>query len=160
MLTEIIDAIIIVDNAVLVRLIDLSQTIFHHKEGNLVTVIQFVQRIAQSQRVDLPAPGGRFQVRVRRSLISAGVTGKRCAVLMRCGAVIAEAKVVGGVFPHQFLVTRLHFHMDIFLIPDVSHVVGVVAADHNVAVQQRATAQFHSLKHIFRAAAVWIDVAQ
>ena len=159
-LAEIVNAVIIVNDTVFVWLIDLSQTILPNKERNLIAVIQFIQRKAQPQRVNLPSPRRCFQVGVRCPLIAAGIARERCSIFMGGGAVVAEAEIISSVLPHHFFVPRFHLHMNIFFVPNVRHVVGVIAANHDIAVQQRAAAQLHSFKHIFRAAAVRVNVAQ
>ena len=88
---QVVDAVVIVDAAVLFHLVVGAETIFHDKQWLLVALVQFTQRITQAHRVNLPAPVGRLDVWVRHAALEAGngVTGAAFR-FDRVGHVIAE----------------------------------------------------------------------
>ncbi|MPM70804.1 hypothetical protein SDC9_117764 [bioreactor metagenome] len=64
MLTEIFDPVFVIDKSVFIRDVYRAQTVFDDEKRLLVTVVHLVQRIAQTHRIDLPSPLGRWQVRI------------------------------------------------------------------------------------------------
>ena len=61
---EIIDAILVIDAAVRFADINRAKAVFDNKQWQLVVIPEPVQRIAQADRVNLPAPVRLFDVRV------------------------------------------------------------------------------------------------
>ena len=61
---HVIDAVIVLNVAVFVKMVNRPQTIFRNKNRLVVTVINAVQRNAQSNRIDGLSPLGFWQIRI------------------------------------------------------------------------------------------------
>ena len=62
MLAEIVDAVIIVDRVVGLHSISSTQAVFHDHDRDAVTVVDFIEREAQTVCINSPAPLGVFQI--------------------------------------------------------------------------------------------------
>ena len=99
MSAQIVDAIVVVDAAVFFDFIVRAEAVFDDKQRLLVALIQFTQRIAQADRVNLPAPVGGFDVRVGHAAFKAGDRVAGAAFRFhRVGHVVAEAEIRAGAF--------------------------------------------------------------
>ena len=68
-LSEIIDAVRIVDGAIVFDTVKISDSVFGNVDGALISVIKSIQHESQTQWVNGPAPGISWQVRVAVSVI-------------------------------------------------------------------------------------------
>ena len=64
MLAEIIDAVVVVDRAVLVHGVIGAQAVLDDEQRLVITVLHIDERIGEAVRIDLPAPIGNGQVGV------------------------------------------------------------------------------------------------
>ena len=104
---QISNAVIVYDGAVGLYCVDCSHAIFDDKQRNLIAVVKLIECHPQADRVDLPAPLGRFEIGILAapSHIAAGKFGYMNAD--RARAVVAETNVVYHALAQQFHVARL-----------------------------------------------------
>ena len=130
MLPQIIDPIRIVDAAVLLQFIVSAESVLHHHQRNLIAVVDFVQGIAQSFRVDLPAPVAGLQIRIvdAADQVSAGSSQHFRIHGLTYAHVITERKEIHRAFPQDFIVPRLLFNDDIFFLKEPFRVRRIISS--------------------------------
>ena len=119
MCPQIIDAVGIMDGAVCFLFIERTQTVLHHHQGDLVAVVQLVQSVAQTHRVDLPAPVASFQVRILDSTKQVAVGAQQVLICGHTAAhVVGEGEEIHRAIAQGLGIAGLHFDLHIVLGPD------------------------------------------
>ena len=115
MLAQVVDTVVVVDGTILLDNILGAQAVLNHKQRLLITVVQVVERNAEAQWIDGPAPLALLQVGVLGAgegvalgALDIGVIGTGGAT----GAVIAKADEVDGVGGQDLAVLVRHTHID------------------------------------------------
>ena len=159
MLAQVVDAVVVVDGAVLLDNVLGAQTVLDHKQRLLVTVVQIVEGDAEAQRIDGPAPLALLQVGVLSTgegvalgLLDLGVVGTGRAT----GAVVAKADEVDGVVGQNLAVLVGHAHVDTQTLKLLDSVGRVIAAALNVDKEVVVLVVELRLAHVARAAAVGV----
>ena len=128
MLAQVVDAVAVVDLAVLALDVVGTQTVLHHHQRDVVAVVDLVEGVAQTNGVDLPAPVGSLQVGV---LFAGGdVAADVCSILMggdAVGHVVAEGVEVHRALLQDGSVLRLLENGDIVLGKVPLHIIGILA---------------------------------
>ena len=133
---QIVNAIAVVDLAVLALHIVSTQTVLHHHHRQVVTVVDFVEGIAQTNGVDLPAPVGSLQVGV---LLSGNdVAAHILGILMggdAVGHIIAEGVEVHRALFQDVSVLGLLQDGDAVLGEPALHIAGILAAHLHIGAE-------------------------
>ena len=161
MLAQVVDAVVVGNVAVLVRLVNRAEAVLDHKERLLVAVVDLVDGDAEAQRVDRPTPVGVGEVGVlhARERIARGVLGARVGRSDRAGVVIAERDEVDGVLGENLLVLLGHAHVDALALEHLECVVGIIAAALNVNEEVVLLAANLCLAHVLGVAGVGVERA-
>ncbi len=126
---QVVNAIAVVDLAVLALHIVSTQTVLHHHHRQVVTVVNLVEGVAQTNGVDLPAPVGSLQVGVLLSGndVAAHIPG----ILMggdAVGHIVAEGVEVHRALFQDGSVLGLLQDGDAVLGEPALHITGILAA--------------------------------
>ena len=133
MLAEIVDAIGVMYNAVVALFIIRAQAVFHNHQRDSIAIINLVQRKAKSLGIDLPAPVGRFQIRILETCSDVAFSGFRLRIHRDAvGHVIAEGVEIDGSFAKDVRVSFLHLNADALSLPEALCVGGILAAHHDI----------------------------
>ena len=151
MRAQVVDTVVVVDAAVFFNFIVGAEAVFHDEQRFLIAFVQFAQRVAQAHRVNLPAPVGGFDVRVRHAAFEAG-DGIAAAAFRfdRVGHVVAETEVIAGAFTQDLFIARCHNDVKTAALPLVEDVGRVVAAQLHVGKDITFTHGLLGEHHVFR----------
>ena len=150
MLAQIVDAVRVVNGAVGLDLIVGAKAVLGDVEGLLVAVPVLVQRNAQAEGVNAPAPVAGRNVGVRH------LTQLRVQIRLLAGqaaVVVAQRYEIDRTLFQSLLVAGVEVDMNVVLIVIAQGVTGVIAADHDVAVQIFHLVVAHIPVHILGAMA-------
>ena len=159
MLAQVVDAVVVVDGAVLLDNVLGAQTVLDHEQRLLVTVVQVVEGDTEAQRVDGPAPLALLQVGVfgagegvALGLLDLGVIGTGGAA----GGVVAKADEVDGVVGQNLAVLVGHAHIDAQTFELLDGIGRVIAAALDVDEEVVVLVVELRLAHVARTAAVGV----
>ena len=139
MVTQIVDAVGIVNRTVLFLGVERAEAVLNNKQGFLIAVVDLVERDAQTQRVDLPAPVGSLEVGVFSA--EGHVAGGH--FLFGSGAddhrhVVREGDKVNGALAELLKLIALNIQLDAFSLILFEFECGIIAACVNVHVEEGA----------------------
>ena len=159
MLAQVVDAVVVVDGAVLLDNVLGAQAVLDHKQRLLITVVQVVEGDAEAQRVDGPAPLALLQVGVLGTgegvalgFLDLGVVGTGGAA----GAVVAKADEVDGVGGQDLAVLVGHAHVDAQALELLDGISRVIAAALDVDEEVVVLVVELRLAHVARTATVGV----
>ena len=159
MLAQVVDTVVVVDGTILLDNILGAQAVLNHKQRLLITVVQVVERNAEAQWIDGPAPLALLQVGVLGAgegvalgALDIGVIGTGGAT----GAVIAKADEVDGVGGQDLAVLVRHAHIDTQTLELLDGIGRVVATALNVDEEVIVLIVELRLAHIARTTAVGV----
>ena len=130
MLTQVVDAVVIVDGAVLLDDVLRAQAVFDHEQRLLIAVVQVVEGNAEAQRIDGPAPLAFLEVRVLRARkrVALGPCGVGVRARRAARGVVAEGDEVDRVVGEDLLVLLGHPDVDAQALELLDGIGRVVAA--------------------------------
>ena len=139
MLRQILDAVIVVDFAVLIDGIGSAKAVLHNEQRDLIAVIELIAGDPKPERVDLPAPFAGFQIRIPERIenVSRDAVLRQFRVCRRAvGGVIAESHKIHASGLQYLRVARFLPDLNVVLAEEAFHISRIVSSDLNVAAKQ------------------------
>ena len=158
-LAEVVDAVAVVELAVLAALVDGTEAVLHDHDGHLVAVPDLIEAPAQAFRVDGPAPIGLLEVRVGHAHdhVAAALRDRRIGG-DAVGHVVAVGVHVHGALAQDGLVAVEHGHVDLVVGKVAQGITGIVTAALHVRAEPGADLQLLlGGEHVRRRAGVGVD---
>ena len=156
---EVFDARVVGDVAVLVGRLVHAHAVLDDEQRLVPALVHLAQRVAQADRIDLPAPVGGLDVRVGHQPVEAVLHRVERGALRAdgYGHVVAQGDVVDDAVLDSVEVARLHCDVDAVTLPPLEQVARILAVHVHVA-EQVALAHLLLGEHdVVRAASLRID---
>ena len=157
---QVVDAVAVVHSVVGLQLVDGAEAVLDDEDGQLVPLVEGVQAVAQTHRVDLPAPLRRFDVGVGHGVGVAAAETRVFHLHVRphaVGHVVADADVVHRAARQNLLIAGQHLGGGALPRPLLAGVGGIVAAAVHIAEIIALVHGFLGHDHIVRVAGVGVE---
>ena len=160
MRAQIIDPVTVVAALVFKQLIIRAKAILNNKHGLFIALVQSVQRVSETHRVDRPAPVGDLHIGIGHGMRVAA-DDHRAGLLyfgLYCvGHIVTETDVVHGSLGQDLRVAFFHSGRGPFSLPLLISIGTIVASAHDVGEDISFVHSFHSLHDIFRITGIGIE---
>ena len=161
MVAEVVDAVVVIYLTGGRYFVIGSETVFYDKKRDAIAVVEVVQRQAQAERVDDPAPVGSLKIRVSGAAEEAVLI--RVGLIL-CGdsaiGVIAEGYKVDGALAQDFAVVVCKRYDEAASLIFFEHVGWISAKNLNVDQSVVYPVLCLSLEHVLGTAGRGIDSAR
>ena len=135
MRAQVVDPVAVIAALVSFQLVVGTEAVLHDEHGLFIALVQRVQRIAETNGIDRPAPVGNLDIRIGNRMRVAAYdrrTGLLYFGFYRVGHVVAETDVIRRALRQDLQIPFFHDGSGAFPLPLLVRIRAVVAAAHDI----------------------------
>ena len=147
---HVVDAVVVLDLALFIKVIHGSQTILGDEDGLVVAVINAVQGDTEADGVNGPAPLGLRQVGVLDigHQTAGGLRHRAALIAHDVGHVVADGDEVHRTLFEDLHIILAHLDVDVVLIKEALHIVGILTGGLHIGEEPVEVILEHDLQLI------------
>ena len=134
-------------------LINCTKSVLHNKQRFLITIIQFIEAIAQTKRINRPSPWCGFKIWIlfpahdAHRIHCCEMIGSDCRT-----AIVGERDKIKRILFKQLQIAILYLQFNTLSFKDFMCIIRIFSTRHNIDKEQTLSSLLVAGKYIFRLA--------